>query len=245
MKESPHNNNKGTVAFLPFEILPKSLRLCILLGSLILGFLGPSCAVIKAPYTVTKATLKTTYTLTKWTTKSALGTSKVIYKVGTFSFQVIQAPITWPLTHGEIDTIGGLPPKDAIQKGIVKRSPYTVNGKKYVPISLKQAQNYRETGIASWYGYETYQQNGGHMTANGEVFDPRGLTGAHKYLPLPTYVRVTNLVNNRSVIVRINDRGPFVSNRIIDLSLGAAQKLGYQDQGTAKVLVESINTSSG
>ena len=78
------------------------------------------------------------------------------------------------------------------------------------------------------------------MTANGEVFDPEGLNAAHKYLPLPSYVKVTNLENGKSIIIRVNDRGPFVSGRIIDLSAGAAKKLGYYKKGTVKVLVETI-----
>ena len=107
-------------------------------------------------------------------------------------------------------------------------------------MSVAQARTYRETGIASWYGNETYRQKGGHMTANGEAFYPNGLSAAHKYLPLPTFVKVTNLENRRSIILRVNDRGPFIDGRIIDLSAGAARKLGFYDKGTAKVRVETI-----
>ena len=78
------------------------------------------------------------------------------------------------------------------------------------------------------------------MTANGEAFDPDGLSAAHKLLPLPMFVKVTNLENRRSIVVRVNDRGPFVKGRIIDLSAGAARKLGFLDQGTARVLVEVV-----
>ncbi len=78
------------------------------------------------------------------------------------------------------------------------------------------------------------------MTANGEAFNPRGLTAAHKLLPLPTNVRVTNLENGRSIIVRVNDRGPFSGDRIIDLSMGAAKRLGFYEKGTARVRVETI-----
>ncbi|MBW1669528.1 MAG: septal ring lytic transglycosylase RlpA family protein, partial [Deltaproteobacteria bacterium] len=91
-----------------------------------------------------------------------------------------------------------------------------------------------------WYGRETWRKKGGRMTANGEVFNPDGLNAAHKYLPLPTHVRVTNLDNHRSVIVRVNDRGPFVPGRIIDVSAGAAKKLGFYKKGTARVLVETV-----
>lgn len=78
------------------------------------------------------------------------------------------------------------------------------------------------------------------MTANGEAFNPDGLNAAHKHLPLPTHVRVTNLENGRSILVRVNDRGPFVKGRIIDLSAGAARRLGYYEKGTARVLVETV-----
>jgi rare lipoprotein A len=151
--------------------------------------------------------------------------------------------LDWPLTREEIESIDDLPPKDAIRKNRVKMAPYVVNGKRYVPMSLEDAEKYREKGIASWYGYETYRQRGGRMTANGEAFHPMGFNAAHKYLPLPTYVRVTNLENGKSIIVRVNDRGPFVAGRIIDVSAAAAKKLGFYDKGTAKVQVETIQTA--
>ena len=201
---------------------------------LLLGFLFFfSCSVVKTTYKVTKYTIKTTYKVTN-------GVGKAIYKIGKFTFVVVMAPLSWPLTHGEIESIDDLSPKDAIRQDRVKRSPYVVKGKRYVPMSLKKASSYRQKGIASWYGYETFRQKGGHMTANGEAFDPKGLNAAHKYLPLPTYVKVTNLENNRMIIVRVNDRGPFVKGRIIDLSAGAAKRLGFYKKGTARVLVETI-----
>ena len=199
-----------------------------------------SCGVVRTTYDVTEATVKTTYKLSKFTVKSAYGAGKLIYHVGGFTFKVIAAPLSWPLTRQEIKTIDGLPPKEAIRRGKVKKSPYVVKGRRYVPMSVEQAQTYQETGIASWYGYETYKQKGGHMTANGEAFDPNGLNAAHKYLPLPTFVKVTNLKNRRSIILRVNDRGPFVDGRIIDLSAGAARKLGFYKQGTTRVRVETI-----
>jgi len=214
-----------------------------------------SCSVIKTTYKVAKGTVETTYNVTKKTVKTtykvAKGTikmtykvtkfaGKTVYQVGKYTFIVIMAPLSWPLMHEDIDSIDDLPPKEAIRRGRVKTSPYVVRGKRYVPMSVKDAENYRQTGIASWYGYETYHQKGGHMTANGEVFNPNGLNAAHKYLPLPTYVRVTNLENHRHIILRVNDRGPFVKGRIIDLSAGAAKKLGYYEKGTARVLVEAI-----
>jgi len=197
-----------------------------------------SCQVVRTTYDVTEETVKATYNVTKFTAKSAYSAGKLIYHVGGFTFKVVAAPLSWPLTRQEIETIDGLPPKEAIRQGKVKKSPYVVRGKRYVPMSVEQARHYRETGIASWYGYETYRQKGGHMTANGEAFDPNGLNAAHKYLPLPTFVKVTNLENRRSIILRVNDRGPFVEGRIIDLSAGAARKLGFYDKGTARVRVE-------
>ena len=203
-----------------------------------------SCQALRTTYNVTEGAVKTTYHLSKFTAKSVYGAGKLIYVVGGLTFEVMSAPLSWPLTHEEIETIDGLSPKEAISQGKVKKSPYVVRGRRYVPMSLEQARNYQETGTASWYGYETYQQEGGHMTANGEAFHPNGLTAAHKYLPLPTFVKVTNLENHRSIILRVNDRGPFVDGRIIDLSAGAARKLGFFEQGTAKVRVEALDVES-
>jgi rare lipoprotein A len=119
--------------------------------------------------------------------------------------------------------------------GPVKASPYVVLGKQYYPIN--DARRYVATGPASWYGTKFH----GQATANGEAYDLYGMTAAHKTLPLPSYVRVTNLENGKSVILRVNDRGPFYSDRIIDLSFAAAKKLGYAEKGTAQVRVEGID----
>lgn len=119
--------------------------------------------------------------------------------------------------------------------GNYKASPYSVLGKTYYP--MNDARRYRATGTASWYGTKFH----GQATANGEAYDLYGMTAAHKTLPLPSYVRVTNLDNGKSVIVRVNDRGPFYSDRIIDLSFAAAKKLGYAENGTARVQVEGID----
>ncbi len=204
------------------------------------------CGAIRTTYNITKGTVNTAYRITKGTIETAYivtkGTASVVYKIGRFTFNVIIAPLTWPLIRQEIESIDNLPPKDAIRRGRVKMSPYVVHGKRYVPMSVAESYKYHEVGIASWYGYETYHQKGGHMTANGEAFDPNGLNAAHKYLPLPTFVRITNLKNHRNIILRVNDRGPFVPGRIIDLSAGAAKKLGFFTKGTAKVLVETIKT---
>lgn len=118
------------------------------------------------------------------------------------------------------------------------KSPYKVLGKTYY--IMDSAQGYKERGGASWYGKKFH----GHTTSNGEVYNMYAMTAAHKSLPLPTYVRVTNLSNGKQVIVRVNDRGPFHPGRIIDLSYAAASKLGMLRNGTAKVEVEAIDPRS-
>jgi rare lipoprotein A len=109
--------------------------------------------------------------------------------------------------------------------------PYRVAGKTYIP---RDNPDYAATGLASWYG-EAFH---GRLTANGEVYDVRGLTAAHPTMPLPSYARVTNTANGRSLIVRVNDRGPFHRNRVIDVSKAVADMLGFRAAGTAKVRVE-------
>ena len=112
-------------------------------------------------------------------------------------------------------------------------NPYTVNGKKYYP---REDPNYDKVGTASWYG-PTFDRR---KTANGEYFDMTRLTAAHPTLPLPSFVRVTNLNNNKSAILRVNDRGPFSKTRIIDLSKKSAEVLGFINQGTARVRVQYV-----
>jgi rare lipoprotein A len=202
------------------------------------------CGIPSTTYRLTKGTVKTTYAVTKGATKATIATGKVVYKVGRFGSEVVMAPLTWPLTHEGIESIDGLSPKEAIEQGRVKNAPYVVHGRRYVPMSVEEAQHYRERGIASWYGDETLNQEGGFMTANGESFNPNALSAAHKYLPLPIYVRVTNLENGRSLVVRVNDRGPFVKGRMIDLSAGAARKLGFYDKGTVRVDVETVDVET-
>ncbi|MEZ5503902.1 MAG: septal ring lytic transglycosylase RlpA family protein [Halioglobus sp.] len=114
-------------------------------------------------------------------------------------------------------------------------SPYIIDGKTYVV--LKDYRQYRERGTASWYGAKFM----GHETSNGELYDVYQASAAHKSLPIPCYARVTNLENGRSIVVRVNDRGPFHSDRLIDLSYAAAVKLGYMEKGTAPVEVEVID----
>lgn len=204
----------------------------------------PSCGVVSTAFDISKGTVKTTYRVTKGALRTSVGTGRLVYKVGGFTFKVVMAPITWPLIRKEIETIDDLPPKEAIRQGRVKMSPYVVNGVRYVPMSVEKARTYQESGLASWYGEETRRQKGGHMTANGEAFNPEGLSAAHKYLPLPMFVRVTNLENKKSIIVRVNDRGPFYKDRMIDLSAGAAKRLGFYRKGTTRVLVKTVEVDS-
>jgi rare lipoprotein A len=111
--------------------------------------------------------------------------------------------------------------------------PYTVAGRVYVP---RENPNYREEGLASWYGDAFH----GRLTANGEVFDMESLTAAHPTMPIPSYARVTNLSNGKSLVVRVNDRGPYHGNRIIDVSNKAAHLLDFKGRGIARVRVEYV-----
>jgi len=117
------------------------------------------------------------------------------------------------------------------------KSQYEVWGKSYSVMA--SSVGYQERGLASWYGQKFH----GHLTSNGETYDMYTMSAAHKSLPLPTYARITNLANNKMVIVRVNDRGPFHGDRVIDLSYAAASKLDYRKTGVAEVLVEAIDAS--
>jgi len=128
-----------------------------------------------------------------------------------------------PVPRKELRTIAG------------NHTPYRVLGKTYHVI--QSPEGYAEKGRASWYGKKFH----GRKTSNGELYNMYGMTAAHKTLPIPSYVRVTNQNNRASIIVRVNDRGPFHGDRIIDLTYTAAKKLGFQNQGTAEVLVEYID----
>lgn len=122
------------------------------------------------------------------------------------------------------------------------QKPYEVDGKRYQP--LRDHRGFQQTGVASWYGKKFH----GRKTSNGEVYDMYAMTAAHKTLPLGVSVRVTHQASGRSIVVRVNDRGPFVGARIIDLSYAAADQLGMVDAGTAPVLVEALgyrNISDG
>lgn len=128
------------------------------------------------------------------------------------------------------------PPPPASSGGIYKvGKPYEIAGRRFVP---REQPGYSEVGLASWYGPKFH----GRSTANGEIFDQFALTAAHRTLPLPSRVRVTNLGNNRELVLRVNDRGPFVGDRIIDLSRRAAQLLGMERSGIGTVRVDLIDS---
>lgn len=131
----------------------------------------------------------------------------------------------------------GLKSQSGSQGAYKVGNPYQIMGKWYYP---KEDYSYVETGVASWYGEDFHAK----YTANGDVYDMNTLTAAHRTLPLPSVVRVTNLENGRSLVVRVNDRGPFAKDRIIDISKRGAQILGFQGQGTTKVKVELLEEES-
>ena len=148
-----------------------------------------------------------------------------------YSIDQDRAPSTGAL---DIAAIPEVIPEPVNRTMAGNRSPYTVLGKTYQVMATEEG--YSERGIASWYGEKFH----GHQTSNGEIFDMYKVSAAHKSLPIPSYARVTNLENNRSIIVRVNDRGPFHGDRLIDLSYAAAVKLGYAARGTTRVHLEAI-----
>lgn len=149
---------------------------------------------------------------------------------GRYSIQQDRAP-SQPLDPDEIQEVVPVPETRTLAGNY---SPYVVNGSTYTVMDSEEG--YEETGLASWYGEKFH----GHRTSNGEVYDMYQVSAAHRSLPIPSYVRVTNLDNDRSVVVRVNDRGPFHSERVIDLSYAAAWKLGFTDRGTARVHLEAV-----
>lgn len=130
------------------------------------------------------------------------------------------------------------PPASSGQKTPATQKPYKINGIQYTP--LANADGFVQTGLASWYGKQFH----GRKTANGEIYNMYAMTAAHKTLPLGTWVSVDNLENNRKIVVRVNDRGPFVSGRIIDLSYTGANKIGIVGPGTAKVRVTALGRAT-
>lgn len=124
-------------------------------------------------------------------------------------------------------------PRYAPQPHFKVGEPYRINGNVYRPRFVSE---YEVVGVASWYGRAYH----GRLTANGELFDMNAFTAAHPTLPLPSLVEVTNLANGRSMVLRVNDRGPFIKNRVIDLSRAAARALGFERQGLARVHVRYL-----
>jgi rare lipoprotein A len=142
-----------------------------------------------------------------------------------------------PQESKDVSQIADAQPQPVVRTRAGNKSPYTVLGKTYT--LLPNSDGYQERGKASWYGTKFH----GRRTANGEVYDMWAMTAAHKTLPIPSYVRVSNEANGRSVVVLVNDRGPFHSQRIIDLSYAAAVKLGFADKGVADVEVVDVTPS--
>lgn len=134
----------------------------------------------------------------------------------------------------DVTSLADAVPERVVVTNAGNKSPYTVLGKTY-HINF-ETSGFKESGYASWYGKKFH----GNKTSNGEVYDMYAMTAAHKTLAIPTYVRVTNLENQRTTVVRVNDRGPFHDGRVIDLSYAAAKKLGYHHKGTAKVEIEVL-----
>lgn len=142
---------------------------------------------------------------------------------------------TAPINPPDVSNVPDAVPMDVAYSRGGNKPLYQVWGKSYKVLDTHLG--YREEGIASWYGLKFH----GHKTANGEIYDIYKMSAAHKSLPIPSYARVTNLDNGKSVIVRVNDRGPFHENRIIDLSYAAASRLDITQKGTGRVLVEAID----
>tara|TARA_R110002073_G_scaffold78549_1_gene189378 strand:+ start:1265 stop:2125 length:861 start_codon:yes stop_codon:yes gene_type:complete len=140
-----------------------------------------------------------------------------------------------PRTSVDVQSLPDITPEPVVRTNAGNKSPYTVLGKTYQV--LPSSHGFVEEGTASWYGRKFHGRN----TSNGERFDMYAMTAAHKSLPIPTYVEVTNLDNGRKAVLRVNDRGPFHSERNIDLSWGAAAKLGFADQGTARVRIVALD----
>ncbi|MEZ5299070.1 MAG: septal ring lytic transglycosylase RlpA family protein [Verrucomicrobiales bacterium] len=126
-----------------------------------------------------------------------------------------------------------------------KHAPYSIRGQRYYPIEPRHAVGYRETGIASWYDERRWFGIVRGETALGERFKPSAMAGAHKTLPLPCVVKVWNLENGKTATIRLNDRGPFVGDRILDVTPKVAKRLGFKEKGLAQVGIEVISVGDG
>jgi rare lipoprotein A len=167
----------------------------------------------------------------------------VAVRVGTFAALAVGSLVLANCSGGGIDPRYGVSASPRVVEdgqpvpkgGGVYRvgKPYVVGGRVYVP---EADPNYSAVGLASWYGSDFH----GRYTANGEIFDKESISAAHPTLPLPSYVRVTNLANRKSIIVRVNDRGPYAHDRLIDVSVKTAQLLGFYGHGIAKVKVDYV-----
>jgi len=148
------------------------------------------------------------------------------------------AALALALAVGACGSSRGIPgPTGTPYRAYMVGQPYEINGRIYEP---HEDFDYDRTGVASWYGSDFH----GRRTANGETYDMNAMTAAHPTLPMPTIVRVTNLENGRSVVVRINDRGPFAEERIIDLSRAGARELAFETNGLARVRVTVMREAS-
>ena len=173
-------------------------------------------------------------------------TQRAVLRVAGVTFIALMAANCSSNVRGGIDPKYGVAPSpkvvadgQPVPKGggrDMVGKPYTVAGRTYVPDATPRPAE----GLASWYGSNFH----GRMTANGEVFDRNSIAAAHTTMPLPSYARVTNLQNGHSMVVRVNDRGPFHGNRVIDVSERAAMALGFRQQGTARVKVEYVGRAS-
>jgi rare lipoprotein A len=153
------------------------------------------------------------------------------------SYDIFEEKDGAPDRHVDVSSIPNAVPRHEPRSRYGNMTSYEVFGKRYY--TLQSSQGYNERGVASWYGNKFH----GRKTSSGEKYDMYAMTAAHKTLPLPTYAEVTNLENGRQIIVKVNDRGPFHHNRIIDLSYVAAKKLGITRKGTGLVEVRAINPS--
>ncbi|MCJ8296315.1 MAG: septal ring lytic transglycosylase RlpA family protein [Colwellia sp.] len=165
---------------------------------------------------------------------------KLLYVILLLSFLSACSSGRYQQKHDSTPT--RLPSQAELKDAIARAEPYSRGGNKDYQVFgkpykvLASAHGFEQTGIASWYGNKFH----GHLTSNGEIYDMYAMSAAHKNLPLPSYLKVTNTANNKSVIVRVNDRGPFHQSRIIDLSYSAAYKLDLLKTGTAEVKISAI-----
>jgi rare lipoprotein A len=156
------------------------------------------------------------------------------YQASRYSIKQDRAPDT--VLDGHV--IKTVVPIDEPRSPGGNKSPYTVRGSSYTIVD--RPEGWTQSGVASWYGAKFH----GHKTSNGEIFDMYQVSAAHKTLPIPTYILVTNLDNGKSVVARVNDRGPFHGGRVLDMSYAGAVALGYQSLGTARVRIEVLSAKS-